>query len=102
MPAWDPLADWVIGGGHLSTCSIPDLARLAQIATPQFAVLIGEVAAQRALEIAVSSMGPLRGGVDLESALAPLADAARRSPRAAEALISALAHAAGATRRRRR
>ena len=101
-PAWDPLADWVMGGGRLAGCSIPDLARLAQIATPQFAVLIGEVAAQRAIEIALSSTGPLRGGVDVEAALAPLSDAARRSVRAAEALVSALAHVAGLTRRRRR
>ena len=101
-PAWDPLADWILGGGRFAHCSIPELARLAHIATPHFAVLIGEVVAQRALEIALASTGPLRGGVDLETALAPLADAARRSPRAAEALVSALAHVAGASRRRRR
>lgn len=101
-PAWDPLADWIIGGGRFAQCSISELARLAPIATPPFAVLIGEVVAQRALEIVLASMGPLRGGVDLESALAPLTDAARRSARAAEALVSALAHVAGATRRQRR
>jgi hypothetical protein len=102
VPAWSSLADWVIGGGVLAACSIPDLARLAHIATPQFAVLIGEVAAQRALEIVRSSTGPLRGGVDLDSALEPFARAARGSNRVAEALVSALAHVAGVVRWRRR
>ena len=51
--AWEALAEWIVGGGRLGACSIPDLARLASIATPQFAVLIGEVAAQRALELSV-------------------------------------------------
>jgi hypothetical protein len=37
---------------------------------------------------------------DLDAALQPLVDAARHSTRAAEALFSALAHAAGVTRRR--
>jgi len=100
--AWEALADWLLGGGRLAACSISDLARLACIATPQFAVLIGEVAAQRALELAWVVAGPLRSGSDLESALVPLVVAARDSPRAAEALVSALAHAAGVTRRRRR
>ena len=99
--AWDALADWVLGGGRLSGCAIADLARIAAIASPQFAVLIGEVAAQRALELVWAARGPLRGGSDVETALQPLTDAARESPRAAEALVSALAHTAGATRRRR-
>lgn len=99
VSAWDALADWVLGGGRLP-CAIEDLARLAAIASPPFAQLIGEVAAQRALEL-LWAAGPLRGGSDLESALQPLHDAARGSPRAAEALFSALAHTAGAARRRR-
>ena len=98
---FDALADWLVGGGRLSACSISDLARLASIATPQFAVLIGEVAAQRALEYVWTESGPLRGGFDLDSALQPLIDAAKTSARAGEALISALSHAAGARRRRR-
>ena len=57
--------------------------------------------AQLALELAWAARGPLRGGVDLEIALQPFADAARTSHRAAEALISAHAHAAGVRRRRR-
>lgn len=100
--AFDALADWVLGGGRLAALAIPDLARLVAISTPQFAVLIGEVAAQRALELVWSGRGPLRGGWDLDSALQPFTEAARDSPRAAEALVSALAHAAGAVRPRRR
>lgn len=100
--AWDALAEWILGGGRLSGCSIADLARLAAIATPQFAVLLGEVAAQRALELVWAASGPLRGVDDVEAALHPLVLAARHSPRVAEALVAALAHAAGATRRRRR
>ncbi len=99
--AWEALGDWLLGGGRLAALSIADLARLASIATPQFAVLIGEVAAQRALEYVWSATGPLRGGFDLDNALQPLVDAAKASPRAGEALVSALAHAAGARRRRR-
>jgi hypothetical protein len=98
---WDALAEWMLGGGRLGACSVADLARLAKIASPQFAALIGEVAAERALELVAMAAGPLRGAGDFEAWLQPLADAARASSRAAEALVSALAHAAGATRRRR-
>jgi hypothetical protein len=99
--AWDVLADWVCNGGRLGACSIQELARLSTIASAQFASLIGEVAAQRALELAWATRGPLRGGTDMEIALQPFVDAARTSPRAAEALISAFAHAAGVRRLRR-
>jgi hypothetical protein len=98
--SWEALADWMLGGGRLAALSIADLARLSCIATPQFAVLIGEVAAQRALELVWGAMGPLRGDSDFDEALYPLADAARSSARAGEALISALSHAA--VRRARR
>ncbi len=100
-PSWDALTDWLLGGGRLAACSIADLARLACIASPHFAVLIGEVAAQRALEHVWAASGPLRGGGDLDSVLQPLVDAAKHSTRATEALVSALSHAAGASRRRR-
>lgn len=100
--AWDALTEWIMGGGRLAGCSIADLARLAAIATPQFAVLIGEVAAERALELVWAARGPLRGAGGLESVLHPLAAAARRSPRVAEALIAALAYAAAAPTRKRR
>jgi hypothetical protein len=101
-PTWDALAEWLLGGGRLAACSVGELARLACIATPQFAVIIGEVAAQRALELVWVAAGPLRGAVELDAVLQPLVDAARSSQRAAEALVSALAHTAGALRRRRR
>ena len=100
--AWDALAEWIGGGGRLAGCSIADLARLAAIATPQFAVLIGEVAAQRALELMWAGDPPLRGVDDVEASLYPLVTAARQFPRVAAALVAALAHAASATRRRRR
>jgi hypothetical protein len=100
--SWEALADWLSSGGRLAACSIADLARLACIASPQFAVLIGEVAAQRALEHVWAASGPLRGGGDVDSVLQPLVDAAKHSPRASEALTSALSHAAGASRRARR
>jgi hypothetical protein len=98
--AWDVLADWLLAGGRLGAYTIDELARLATIASSQFASLIGEVAAQRALELVWETRGPLRGGSDLEIALQPFVDAARMSARAAEALISAFAHAAGVRRRR--
>ena len=100
--AWDALTEWIMGGGRLAGCSIADLAQLAAIATPPFAVLIGEVAAERALELVWAARGPLRAAGGVESALHPLATAARQSPRVAEALVAALAYAAGATRRERR
>ena len=100
--AWEALAEWLLSGGRLSACSIADLARLACIATPQFAVLIGEVAAQRALELAWGGTSPLRGSGDIDTQLSPLVNAARSSPRAGDALVSALAHIAGAKRRRAR
>jgi hypothetical protein len=98
--AWDALAEWLMGGGRLGGCAIADLARLAAIATPQFAIVIGEVCAKRAVELAWVAAGPLRGGGDVELALQPLVEAARYSQRAAEALVSALAHVSGAVRRR--
>ena len=100
--AWDALADWIMGGGRLAGCSIADLARLAAIATPGFTMLIGEVAAQRALELVWAARGPLRGVESVEAALYPIASAARQSPRVAAALAAARAHAATMTRPRRR
>jgi hypothetical protein len=98
--AWEALAEWVVGGGRLASCSVAELARLACIATAQFAALIGEVAAQRALELAWAAGGPLRGSSEVDWALQPLFEAARTSVRANEALVSALAHAAGVRQRR--
>lgn len=99
---WEALAEFILGGGRVAALAVADLARLATIATPQFAVLIGEIAAQRALDWVAMAHGPVRGVPDLDQALQPLFVAARTSPRAGEALIAALAHAAGSARRRRR
>lgn len=96
---WDALAEWLLGGGRLAAYTVAELARLACIATPQFAAIIGEVAAQLALDLAALAAGPLRGAMDLDAALEPLVDAARASPHAAEALVAALAYAAGAANR---
>lgn len=101
-PAWDALAEWATGGGRLAGLAIADLARLAAIATPQFAVLIGEVAAQRALDLVDAHAGPHRGDGDLHHALQPLTTAARSSPRAREAALAAIAYVASASRRKRR
>lgn len=98
---WDALTGWLVGGGRLAACSIAELARLATIASPQFAVIIGEVAAEVSLEAVWAHGGPLRGGGSLEHALWPLQEAARRSPRAGDALLSALSRAAVAPRSRR-
>lgn len=98
---WEVLASWLAGGGRLSACSVAELARLAAIASPQFAVVIGEVAAEIAAEAVWERVGPLRGGHTLEDSLRPLFDAARRSPRAADALIAALSRAAVLPRARR-
>lgn len=100
--AWDALVDWIMGGGRLAGCSIADLARLAAIATPGFALLLGQVAAQCALELVWAACGPLRGIESVEAALFPLASAARQSPRVAAVLAAARAHVASMTRPRRR
>ena len=100
--AWEALAEWVMGGGRLTACSIAELARLATIASQTFAALIGEVAAQIAIELMWEAGGPWRGGIDLDSALRPLAEAGRTSVRAAEALVAALSAASVVAPRRRR
>jgi hypothetical protein len=101
---WDTLVDWLMGGGRLTGCTVAELARLTAIASPQFATVIGEVAAQVAIEMVWEAAGPLRGGVELEHELRPLRDASRHSLRAAEALVAALSVAAvlWPPRRRRR
>ncbi|MBK7536824.1 MAG: hypothetical protein IPI49_15965 [Myxococcales bacterium] len=99
---WEILAAWLTGGGRLAACSVAELARLACIASPQFAVVIGEVAAAIAIDAVWQREGPLRGGNTLEDSLWPLQEAARRSPQAAEALLSALSRASVAPRARRR
>lgn len=98
---WEALTRWLGGGGRLSACSVVELARLAAIASPRFAVVIGEVAAELALESVWELGGPLRGRSGLDDSLRPLYESARRSPRAGDALLAALAHAAVAPRARR-
>jgi hypothetical protein len=98
---WEALTRWLGGGGRLSACSVAELARLAAIASPQFAVVIGEVAAELALESGWELSGPLRGRPSLDDSLRPLYDIARRSPRAGDALIAALSRAAVMPRSRR-
>lgn len=89
--AWEVLADWLHSGGRLAGRTVADLARLACVATPQFAVIIGELAARVAAELSWERCGPMRGSGGIINALAPLVDAARTSPRAADALMAARA-----------
>jgi hypothetical protein len=91
---WQVVVDWVRGGGRLSALSVAELARLATVASAQFALIIGEVAAQVAYEMVWEQAGPWRGGAALSDALGPLQRAARASERAAEALVAALAASA--------
>lgn len=88
---WETLSEWVASSGRLAGRTIEELARLAVIASSQFAVAIGEVAAQVATELAGLVGGPLRGAADVLEWLRPLSRAARSSPRAHDALVTALA-----------
>jgi hypothetical protein len=97
---WDTVVGWLTSGGRLAGRTVAELASLALIATPQFAIAIGEVAAQVAMEMIWEQEGPLRGGADLDHSLWPLYDAARTSARASDALVAAMAVCA--TRRARR
>ncbi|MCA9675675.1 MAG: hypothetical protein KC464_11610, partial [Myxococcales bacterium] len=49
-PSWQIVVDWIARGGRLAGWTVAELARLATIATPTFALVIGEVAAQVAFE----------------------------------------------------
>jgi hypothetical protein len=97
---WQIVVGWVRSGGRLSGLSVEELASLAMVAAPSFALIIGEVAAQVARDVVWEHGGPLRAGGDVADTLAPLERAARVSPRAAEALVAALA-ACGSTKLRR-
>jgi hypothetical protein len=98
---WEIIAGWVMTGGRLARLTVAEIAALASIATPQFAIVLGEAAAAAALEIVWEEAGPLRGGVDVDASLQPLYEAARKSARAAEALVAALAVCAVRRSRRR-
>jgi hypothetical protein len=98
---WEVIAEWVTRGGRLAGLTVAELAALAAIATPHFAIVLGEIAAAAALEIVWEELGPLRGGVDVDASLRPLYEAARGSVRASEALVAALAVCAVRRARRR-
>jgi hypothetical protein len=87
---WEMVTDWMRSGGRLGGRSIAELARLCCIASAQFAITVGEWAARLALE-GWEQNGPMRSGCDPRESLRPLEEAAARSPRAAEALVAALA-----------
>jgi hypothetical protein len=89
-PVWEIVVDWVISGGRIAGRTVAELARLATIATPQFALVLGELAAQAAIDMVWEHAGPLRGGADVVHSLLPLHEAARTSVRAADALVAAL------------
>lgn len=100
-PVFDILVEWLLGGGRLGGRTIEDLARLARLASPGFAVVIGERAGQLALEGTWPFGGPMRGGAigdDLRRRLQPLEAAARDSERAGYALVAALSACAGDSR----
>ncbi|HTE55452.1 MAG TPA: hypothetical protein VK698_31575 [Kofleriaceae bacterium] len=94
--AFDTVSEWLAGGARLGGRTIEELARLARLATSAFAAVIGERAAQIAIETIWPFGGPMRGGAtgdDVRHRLRPLELAARDSDRAAEALVAALAAA---------
>lgn len=90
-PVWEILVDWLRVGGRLGRLTMVELARLCRVASPQFAVGIGERAAQAALELIWERCGPMRDSGGMICSLRPLEEAARTSPRAADALMAALA-----------
>jgi len=91
---WDTVCAWVRSGGGLSGRTIHELARLACLATSQFAIAVGECIAHVAAEMTWQRLGPMRGGGAFLQVLKPLEDAARTSPRANEALAAALSFGA--------
>lgn len=92
---WDTVADWIASSGRLAGRTVEELARLATVATAPFAVVLGELAAQVARDLARLVRGPLRGAGDVLEWLRPLQLAARTSPRAEDALVAALAACTG-------
>ena len=90
----DTLAEWLLGAGRIGGRTIEELARLVRLASPAFAVAIGERAGQIAVETTWQWGGPMRGGAlgdDVRRRLRPLEEAAHDSERAGEALVAALA-----------
>jgi hypothetical protein len=91
---FDVVVPWLVCGGSLRGQTVTELAQLAMVATSGYAVHIGEWAAQVAVDMTSDICGPLRGCSSPRQVLAPLVDAARRSERASEALVAALAKSA--------
>ena len=88
---WDTAIGWLEAGGRLAGYTVEDLARLACLATSQYAIAVGECAAHVAAEMSWARLGPMRGAGYVYEILRPLEQAARRSHRAGEALVAALA-----------
>lgn len=99
--ALDTVADWLQGRGRLSGRTIAELARLAVIASPQFAIMIGEWAGQMAVESLLDRLNvtPMRTSASVRDSLRPLELAARTSPRVADALVAALSRSSLLLRR---
>lgn len=95
IAAWEAVVDWLRGGGRLGGRTLTELARLACIASPQFAVALGEYAAKMAVEMTWDQGGPMRASGSVRNMLLPLHEAARHSQRAADTLVAALAALAG-------
>ena len=91
---WEAIRDWVKNRGRLSGCTIAQLAKLACIASAQFAIAIGERAAVVAVQMAWDREHPMRKGVDVSLLLKPLEEAARYSSTARDALLAAFSRAA--------
>ncbi len=92
--SWEALRDWIETGGRFTGRTIAELALLARIASSQFAITLGELAAATAVQIACQRGSPMRRGVDVSWLLRPFEQAARSSARAADALVAAFAHIA--------
>ena len=92
--AWEVVADWLRSGGRLNGRTVAELACLACVASPRFAVIIGEWAAEVAHEMNWERNGPMRASGDARHTLRPLVEAAARSVRAADALVAALSRGA--------
>jgi len=89
--AFEVMVEWLTSRCALRSRTMPDLAGLASWATSGLAVHIGERAARLAVEMTSVVCGPLRGCGSPRQVMAPLVVAARRSERASEALVAALA-----------
>ena len=90
------VASWLAGGGRMRGWTVDELSHFARLASSNFAVALGDVAGQVAVEMSWDRQGPLRGanGVEPRLVLWSLERAARDSERAHEAFVAALARCA--------